>query len=169
MDDWLTRGQTYDEAKKNLYALMAVMISIGLSFGADKEEISRQLVFLGILLNTVTMKMSFEQTGAQAFLVHLKDCQNTLVKGGHLSHTVIRSTAGKLNWYAEVLQAGRLYIHSWWCLLCYGKILNSRLRNTLLQDTEWWISVISKWASGVESDLEYPILSASALINDPCH
>ena len=167
MDDWLTRGKTYEDAKKNLYAIMAIMISIGLSFGADKEEISQQLVFLGVLLNTVTMKMSFEKTGAQAFLVHLVDCQKTLVEGGHLSHTVIRQTAGKLNWYCEVLQSGRLHIRSWWCFLRHGKNLNAKLHRTLLNDTEWWIFIIGKWASGVESNLEYPILSASVLLNDP--
>ena len=167
MDDWLTRGTTYEEAKKNLCAIMAIMISIGLSFGADKEEISQQPVFLGVLLNTITMKMSFEKTGAQAFLVHLVDCQKTLVEGGCLSHTVIRSTAGKLNWYAEVLQSGRLHIRSWWCLLRYGKNLDAKLQRTLLIDTEWWIFIIDKWAAGVESNLEYPILSASVLLNDP--
>ena len=146
---------------------MAIMISIGLSVGADKEKISQKLVFLGVLLNTVTMKMSFEQTGAQAFLIHLIDCQKTLVSGGNLHHTVIRSIAGKLNWYAEVLQSGRLHIHSWWCLLRYGKDLSVKFRRTLLSDTEWWIFVIGKWATGVEADLEYPILSASVLLNDP--
>ena len=167
MDDWLTCGATREEAKKNLYALMAIMISIGLSFGADKEEISQQVVFLGVLLNTVTMKMSFERTGAQAFLVQLIGCQAVLLKGGLLSSTQTRSIAGKLNWYAEVLQSGRLHIRSWWCLLRFGKNLNSKIRRQLLEDTEWWIRIIGKWASGVESNLEYPILSASVLLSDP--
>ena len=88
---------------------MSIMISIGLSFGADKEEIAQQVVFLGVLLNTVTMKMSFERTGAQAFLVQLTMCQKTLVEGGQLLETLIRSVAGKLHWYAEVLQAEPSY------------------------------------------------------------
>ena len=137
VDDWLTCGDTREEAKKNLYALMAIMISIGLSFGADKEEIAQQVVFLGVLINTVTMKMSFERTGAQAFLVQLVECQSTLLDGGILSPTQTRSIAGKLNWYAEVLQSGRLHIRSWWCLLRFGKNLNSKIRRQLLEDTEW--------------------------------
>ena len=49
----------------------------------------------------------------------------------------------------------------------YGKNLNQKLRKQLLSDTAWWIAIIGKWASGVESDLEYPILSASVLLNNP--
>ena len=67
MDDWLTRGESYEEAKRNLYALMAILISIGLCFGADKEEISQRMVFLGILLDTISMKLTFDKVGAQAF------------------------------------------------------------------------------------------------------
>ena len=49
----------------------------------------------------------------------------------------------------------------------YGAKLNQKLRQQLLSDTAWWVAIIGKWASGVESNLEYPILSASVLLNDP--
>ena len=41
------------------------------------------------------------------------------------------------------------------------------LRSLVIHDTKWWIGVISKWANNELSGWEFPIMSASELLDDP--
>jgi hypothetical protein len=37
----------------------------------------------------------------------------------------------------------------------------------LVEDTDWWISILGKWSDSEFTQLEYPILSAAELMEDP--
>ena len=65
--------------------------------------------------------------------------------GFDLDKGTVRSVAGSLNWYSEVLQSGRLRIRSWWSYVHHGKELGQAMRLRLERDTEWWIAVLTKW------------------------
>ena len=115
MDDWLTIGsdKTKQSAVKNLNLIKEKLISAGHSFGDDKEDVSQVIVYLGVKLDTVRMRMSFDAVQAKAVRIHLEMCLKTLSQNKVLDISVIRSVAGKLGWYSEVLQSSRLHLRSW--------------------------------------------------------
>ena len=164
MDDWLTRGDTREEAKGNLIGIKSIIGSVGHTFADDKEDIAQCIIYLGVKFDTVRMRMSFDAVQAKAFRIHLEECLASLDKGLQLDSTMVRSVAGKLGWYSEVLQSGRLHLRSWWNYFRFGKNLKPYLRHRLLKDTRWWISILAIWELGELNEIEYPIISANELL-----
>ena len=72
---------------------------------------------------------------------------------------------GKLNWYSEVVQSGRVHDRMWWAYHRHGHELVNR--QALIDDTKWWIELTSRWGQGDVQGNEYPILSASELRERP--
>ena len=169
MDDWLTRGDSKQEALNNLSAIKSILEPVGLTFDPDKDGCSQQLVFFGVLIDTVSMKLRFDPVQARIVSLLLSEALESLCHstGPALSKTDIRSIAGKLGWYSEALQSGRLHTHSWWKLFRYGTSLSPSSFRTLIEDTKWWIKVTNRWGSGHENGFECPILSASELADNP--
>ena len=164
MDDWLTRGDTREEAKGNLIGIKSIIGSVGHTFADDKEDIAQCIIYLGVKFDTVRMRMSFDAVQAKAFRIHLEECLASLDKGLQLNSTMVRSVAGKWGWYSEVLQSGRLHLRSWWNYFRFGKNLKPYLRHRLLKDTRWWISILAIWELGELNEIEYPIISANELL-----
>jgi hypothetical protein len=167
MDDWLTSSGSKEETERNLCRIKQKIESTGFGFGVEKEDIGQVVVFLGILINTLTMRLSFDRTQAKAVKIQLGRCLEAFRDGRQIDSTSVRSIAGKLGWYSEVLQSGRMRVKAWWAYFRFRKKLNQRLRERLIADTEWWISVVGKWEEGSEAGMEYPILSADELLRDP--
>jgi hypothetical protein len=167
MDDWLSMGATADEAQENMHRIKELLGRAGVLFGDDKDGIGQQLVFLGIKINTVTMRMSFDALQAKAVRIQLDDYLKVLESNKQVDATSIRSMAGKLGWYSEVLQSGRIHLRSWWAYHRYGKDLTPTLRDRLIKDSKWWREVVLRWEEDTLAEIEYPILSASELLADP--
>ncbi len=167
MDDWLTRGKSRAEAECNLYAIYGLLEPAGIMFAKEKEEIGQRLVHLGILIDTVTMSVSFEKTQARAMSLQLSSYKEALSKGKDLDIGTVRHVAGKLQWFSEALQQGRCHIRSWWIYCKYGKDLSVPGKLKLLSDTTWWIKVLDGWAKDQLNGNEYPILSSSRLRETP--
>jgi hypothetical protein len=79
----------------------------------------------------------------------------------------IRSVAGSLNWYSEVLQSGRLHVRSWWLYSIHRERITAAVRRKLILDTQWWVGILDEWGRGGFTGREYPIFSASELLADP--
>jgi hypothetical protein len=164
MDDWLTRGKTESEAVTNQNKISGVLTKSGFVMAPEKAEVGQLMVFLGVLINTITMMLSFDRTQSKGMKVELESFLRIIEKGGNLDTTTTRHIAGKLGWYSEVLQSGRLHIRSWWLYLKYGAELRLPMRLQLIRDTKWWIDILAVWSAGEVSGIEYPILSASELL-----
>ena len=167
MDDWMTVGASEEQARENLRRITATLATAGLAMAKEKEECGQRLTFLGVLIDTVSMRLRFDPVQARGLLSQLTAHRLLLLRGRDLDHSVIRHVAGKLGWYSEVLQSGRLHIHSWWLYCRYGDKLSPALRRQLVADIDWWRQVLRLWASDTPSPLDYRILSASELLADP--
>jgi hypothetical protein len=132
----------------------------------EKAEVGRRIVFLGILIDTERMMVSFDAVQAKGMREMLGHCLHQLRTGSDLEAGLARHIAGCLNWYSEVLQSGRMRLRGWWMYVQHGQKLNRSLRQEMMRDTEWWLEVLLRWEMGEPSGREYPILSASQLQSD---
>ena len=109
----------------------------GILFNPSKFTVGQRVVYHGILFDTITMSLSFEPTKASILIDILRAHHATISRGSNLPHAEIRSIAGKLSWFAQVLQKGRLHTRSWWLYVVFGYHLLPPTRARLLLDTAW--------------------------------
>ena len=166
MDDYLTGGATRGEAERKLNQVCAMFVRVGHVIQSEKNEIGQRLVFLGILIDTIRMMVSFDATQAKGMRAQLAMYLELIKSGRDLDLGTIRHVAGSLNWYAEVVQSGRTRLRSWWSYFRHTSKLNLRLKLQLVQDTEWWLELLGKWSEGGVVVIEYPILNAAELASD---
>lgn len=168
MDDWIIVGKSLQEAIAIMLRLTQFFEDIGLEMAFEKYKYGQILVYLGVLIDTVKMTIRFESVQAQGMRSQLNTYLNQIMVGDHLDHTTIRHVCGKLNWYSEVVQSGRIHIRSWWRYERHGKQLSKPSLLLLIEDTRWWISLLESWEINKDDELStYPILSATILQNDP--
>jgi hypothetical protein len=163
MDDYLTGGATRETAEANLQGMCDLFGLVGHVIQHEKNEIGQRLVFLGVLIDTVRMMVSFDPTQAKGMAAQLSLYLERIKSGRDLDVGTIRHVAGSLNWYAEVVQSGRTHLRSWWMYLRYTSRLNFSLRVKLVADTEWWLRLLERWSLGEVGGVEYPILNAREL------
>jgi hypothetical protein len=164
VDDWLTKGNTAVEARRNLAVITAVFVAAGFIMAIDKEEVGQRLTFLGVLIDTVKMCISFDETQARSMALQLSEHLKMIERGYDLDETTIRSVAGKLQWYSEVVQSGKVHVRSWWLYCRHRSRLTPKVRYKLVQDTKWWIQLTETWAKQETKGIEYPIVSAAELL-----
>jgi hypothetical protein len=167
VDDWFLCRASLAEAKGALQQLCAILEACGFAMSKDKFQYGQQVVFIGVLLDTVTMTMRFDPTQARGMRLQLRAYLDEIVAGRHLDHSTVRHVCGKLNWYSEIVQSGRMHLKSWWD---YERNGSSSYTATLLrvsEDTQWWMNLMQKWESNVSGSVEYRILSASEIKENP--
>jgi hypothetical protein len=167
VDDWFAVAETLEKVKAHMAIIAAILEAIGLSMAADKFDYGQQLVFLGILYDTVAM--AFDEVQCQVVALSLREARKRLVRRHKIPYTEIVQLCGKLNWFGEILQAGRVHTAAWWkySTLKQGQLPSEELCERLIADTDWWLSVVDKWAVKNHSEKAFPILSAYELLNDP--
>jgi hypothetical protein len=168
MDDWLVVGNTKELAVRDMGTLTQIFTRVGLSMAEDKFEYGQVMVFLGLLIDTLRMTLSFDPIQCQYMLYKLKEVTDSWTNEKHLQHEELRHIAGKLNWFSEVLQSGRLHNAMWWQYTHHPAATWAALskRKLLMADVEWWQAQLEIWAKGGQG-LEYPILSTSEILSDP--
>jgi hypothetical protein len=167
VDDWLTAGSTEEQAKKNLAIITAVFVLAGFVMAIDKEEVGQRLTFLGVLIDTVKMCITFDEIQARSMMLQMIEHVKLIETGYDLDYTTIRSVAGKLEWYSEVLQSGRIHLRSWWLYVKYRNRLSPVWRHKLVNDSRWWIERLEAWSNKGVSGIEYPIVSVEDLLTSP--
>jgi hypothetical protein len=140
--------------------------SVGFEMAPEKNEVGREMKYLGVHLDTVNMTMRFDATQSRGMRLELLSFVRHLEKGGHLDHSTVRHVCGKFNWYSEVVQSGRMHISAWWAYEKHLSGLYPRTFNKLLLDSQWWVDLLQSWEDGLSAGVEYPILSADVLLND---
>jgi hypothetical protein len=167
MNDWLTVARTRLMVEANLACMCAVLEGSGHSIQMEKNEVGQRIVYLGILIDSQRMTVSFEPVQARGMSALLQTYLNKIRCGRTIEGGAIRSVAGSLNWYSEVLQSGRLHVRSWWLYSIHKGKITAAIRRKLIADTQWWVCILDEWGRGGVTGREYPIFSASELLSDP--
>ena len=71
VDDYLTSGKMADTARERLYCIRDTAIAWGWRWNQAKEEVGQVICFVGILINTIRMVISFDAMSTTAFTVEL--------------------------------------------------------------------------------------------------
>lgn len=167
MDDWLVTADTETATREKLAVVREVIQDVGFVINAEKDEVGQVITFLGVHLDSVNMTLRFEGVQAKGMRLELESYLQKLTSDKQLDHSTIRHTCGKLNWYSEVVQSGRLHIRSWWHYERHRANLYPATFRRLLTDTQWWIDLLRSWESDTSAGIEYSILSASELLSNP--
>ena len=167
MDDWATTGATEAAAIAHMRTITDLLEPCGILFNTSKFTTGQRVVYLGVLFDTVAMSLSFEPSKASVLLDILRTHHATIARGSNLPHAEIRSIAGKLSWFAQVLQQGRLHTRSWWLYVVFGYRLLPATRARLLLDTAWWLGILVQWAAEVNASQQFPLLSVHTFWADP--
>jgi hypothetical protein len=166
MDDWVTAARTRAKVERNLEGMCDTLVGAGHAIQKEKNEVSQQLVYLGILIDSNRMMVSFEPAQCKGMAAQLRSYLVRIRNLRGLDGGTIRSVSGSLNWYAEVLQSGRVHVRSWWLYSIHRERINQAIRAKLIRDTQWWIGILEEWSRGGATGLEYPIFSAGELVGD---
>ena len=166
MDDWLVSDTSLSKAKAQMDTVARTLESVGIEMAEDKYGFGQQLTFTGILIDTVTMSVRIDKDQAGAFLVQLRLYRQQLLSHSHLSEDSLRHLAGKLNWFSEVCQGGRIHIHSLWRCISQssqGRIAPLTLQ-LLLEDLDWWGKKLTCWANFQSASGDFRLFSGSEIL-----
>jgi hypothetical protein len=166
MDDWFTVGENTEKALENREAIRGIIHSTGFRTGAEKDDIGQQLVWLGVMINSITMRLSFEPVVAKAFHAELLTYVQQMEVGGHIPRSTCARVAGKMEWYSQVLLEGKMHNSAWHHYGVHGEALSPYGRAQVLAQSAFWLRKLDSWARG-EQTTEVPILSATELREDP--
>lgn len=167
VDDWFLCETSLSQAQASMTALCAMFESCGFGMSVDKFQYGQQIVFIGVLIDTVTMTIRFDSTQARGMRLQLLAYMDRIRAGHHLDHTTTRHVCGKLNWYSEIVQSGRLHIRPWWEYERHSSAVYAGTMVQLVLDTQWWVDLLQTWEDNRSGTVEYKILSAEELQNNP--
>ena len=167
VDDWLFVGMTYDETHHLLSLAANILTTVGFFLAVEKNEIGQQLNYLGVLLDTVSMTCRIDPIQAKGMRIQLEYYLDCIMRDRHLDKPTINSVCGKLNWFSELLQSGRIHIKHWWDYYRHGSQLCKTTKLRLITDTQWWLDILARWENSSDSTLEYPIWSADEILSQP--
>jgi hypothetical protein len=167
VDDWFTAAQQLKQVLAQMSQMSSVFESIGFTMQSEKYKYGQQVLFLGILIDSTTMTVRIDAVVAKSFRLELEIYLVVLIGGKHLDYHLIRPICGKLNWFAEILQSGRLHIHSFWNYLKHYKASYPVSMNILRSDFQWWISLLLSWENGDSTGLVFRIISSETLLSNP--
>ena len=141
LDDWIIVSPTYKECLETINILLQLLRKLGFQINYNKiEGPCQQLVFLGILLDSIAMTL-FIPPGKISELLHTLTQLNSAQK---TTKRKLQSLAGKLNWASQCVYGGRMFMRS---------ILNkinalclpwhrTRITQDVRQDIMWWITFL---------------------------
>lgn len=169
VDDWLLQGIDLAEVQRRCQKLAEMFESIGLGMAMEKNKYGTSVKFLGVVIDTIAMRLRIDGLQALGTRLLLQEVRIKLLKRQRVGHGTWYHLAGKLNWFAEVAQSGRLHTHSLWEHLRASDELKGpqAVRDRLLRDIDWWIRLLNSWEGDKEGGGEYRILSASEVLAKP--
>jgi len=166
-DDWFFAEQTRQHLLDQRKLAVTILMACGFKISFDKDQDGQVVLFLGALIDSVRMTVSFSRENAQGYLLVLQAFKEKLIHNiSALCPTTINSVAGKLNDYAQFVQAGRSHVGSCWRFSRSFPTLEAAERSLLLEDIEFWQRLLTDWSNGVPSNV-FPILNAKVFDGDP--
>lgn len=168
VDDWLFIGPDLAHVIRFCETMGEILTNCGFYMASEKNVYGQSIKYLGIVFDTVTMTMRIDSIQAKGTRLLLQSCIDRLRNGYHLPETDIRHLAGKLNWFSEIIQSGRLHIQSWWDYIRHDRHhpVRHQLLSTIILDATWWIGILLRWEENKDSWAQYRILSSDELLQD---
>lgn len=108
--------------------LSETLIKCGFRMADDKYEFGQQMVYIGELIDTIRMVIRFDAVQSKGFANQLSEYLHKLKIGLHIDRGTVHHVCGKLEWYSEVVQCGRLKSQPWWHYLHVGFQLETSKR-----------------------------------------
>lgn len=167
VDDWAIRNSSLIGLMCALMLLTIMFTSMGFTLAAKKYGFGRRMVFLGVLFDTTTMKLSFDADASKYMLLLTSATIAAVQSNSSVTDTEWAHLAGKLNAYCEVLQLGRCKVAAVWVASRhYGKLTPYWI-SKLLADLTWWHDAIfSPWSASEATNKEFKIMSISEFESD---
>lgn len=137
LDDFLIIGRNRSECKAAFDALSALLVSLGFQLSPSKVVTPcQELVFLGVLLNSVDCTVSLPANKLSA----LKETVNSFSLRKRASKKQLQQLAGRLNWACKVVYGGRTFLRRVLDLMNTLSSPASRCRLTpeFHRDIDWW-------------------------------
>ena len=137
LDDFLIIDDSYENCQNSLQQLLNILRLLGFHINYGKiVGPSQQLVFLGVLINTVDMTLSLPEDKLSEFssLIH------TFGNKRRATKRQLESLIGSLNWASQVIQGGRPFLRR---MIDLKNTLVSHSDKVLLNadffaDLDWW-------------------------------
>ena len=108
LDDFLIIASTYDECLEALNVLLQLLQELGFHINYNiLEGPCQRLVFLGIVLDSVSMTLSIPQRKMD----EVKEYLQSFYASRKVIKRNIQQLAGKLNWISQCIWGGRFYMH----------------------------------------------------------
>lgn len=169
VDDVFLARLTEALARADLERAANMFEAIGLSMEKSKFGLGQSLTFIGILIDSITMTLRMDPLSAGGFVLQLLEYKTRLQfnSPNPLDLSDVRHLAGKLNWFSEVIQSGRLHLGAIWSYMQEHPRLSAGRRIEVVSEVSWWIDVLSLWADETDAAGQYPIVSGSELLDQP--
>ena len=168
MDDFLETASTLEEAKARMARLAAILKRAGFEMAEEKFDYNQLMVFLGLQIDTVSMTIRIDPMQAKGFNVQLKLYIAQLERGERISESIAVHVAGKLGWFCEVVQSGRMHVNGWWDYLSVvHQRWNRAVIATVISDTKWWTDLLDCWEINASSEYENIIFNGEEILANP--
>ena len=137
LDDFLVIGATWQECQEVFECLLQLLNNLGFEINQKKAvPPTQQLVFLGILIDTISQTLSLPEDK----LVKLRSVVKEFLQRHKSSKRQLQSLAGKLNWACKAVYGGRTFL---WRILDAMNTLVSPAAKFLFTpqffaDLIWW-------------------------------
>ena len=181
-DDWAVVRSCKFAALEDIAFIKRMLGSLGFSFADEKDRHGRSISFLGVNIDTESLAVSFSVEKASCARNLLTTMVSRLsdqsVKKSRLLGE-LRSIAGMLNHFAEVMQSARLRIRSTFkyiseiSLPAFASTPDPHISPDhsylpdLVSDLRWWIDTLASWSSGGLCGTEFPILNSRTILANP--
>ena len=129
-------AQSYDECLETLNELLRLLRKLGFHINYSKiEGPTCELVFLGILLNSVNMTLTIPEPK----LTEIETSMKRFLVSRKVSKRDIQSLVGKLNWVTQCIYGGRFHLRR---LINKSNKLRKPWHRTrdMKLDLLWWLS-----------------------------
>jgi hypothetical protein len=163
VDDWFLAAPSLELVQAHMRSLSDTFERCGFVMAPDKFDYGQKLVFCGVLIDTTTMTLRFEPIAVAGFRSQLSHYLDLINSGVEVDRGAIHHVCGKLEWFSEVVQSGRVHCHTWWSYLKHGVNLYTPVKNKLVKDTIWWLSLLKTWETEKGEGTEYKIFSISEI------
>ena len=112
VDDWFAAAPTLARCLTQMRTFSNMYESCGFTMNPAKFKYGQHIVFLGILIDSISMTVRFDPISAKSFRIELEVYLAILLADKHLTIQDIRPICGKLNWFAELVQSRWMHIMS---------------------------------------------------------
>ena len=146
LDDFFLVADTFEACLEDQHVLIRLLRELGFAISWPKVQgPTKNLVFLGIEINTVSGMISLPQNKLEDFRTLLSSYEGK----NRASCRQLQTLVGKLQWACQVVKSGRCYLRSILDTLAPLRISShkARLSKAFMTDISWWIAAL-KYSSG---------------------